>query len=64
MQELHGVINMPQYGSICLDRTWICLNMSEFMIMDKVLNMSNIIHSARSLCKLLSASVFKTLSKI
>ena len=53
-QELHRVLNMPKYSWIYLNRTWICLNMSEFTIIDKVLNMSHVIHSARSLYKLMS----------
>ena len=40
MQELHKVLNMSQYGWRCLDRMCICLNMSEFTITDRVLNMS------------------------
>ena len=39
MQELHRALNMPQYGWICQNRTWICLNISEFTIIDSVLNM-------------------------
>ena len=31
-----------------------CLNMSEFTIIDRVLNMSNTMHSARSLYKLMN----------
>ena len=53
MQELHRVLNMPQYGWLCLNRTWIC-HMSKFMITNRVLNMYHTIHSARSLFKLLS----------
>ena len=34
MQELHRVLNMPQYGWIYLNRTWICLNMSGFTIIE------------------------------
>ena len=41
MQELHRVLNMPQYGGICL-------NMFEFTIMDRVLNMYHTIHSGHS----------------
>ena len=68
MQELHRVLNMPQYSWICLNRTWICLNMCEFAIIDRVLNMYHTIHSARSLYKLMSTyweiGVFRTPSKI
>ena len=45
-----------------------CLNMSEFAIIDRVLNMSHTMHSARSLYKLMNTyweiGVFRTLSKI
>ena len=54
MQELHRVLNKPQYDRIRLNRTWICLNMSEFSIIDRVLNMYHAIHSARSLQNLTS----------
>ena len=48
------VLYVPQYGLICLNRTWICVNMSEFTIIDRVLNMHHILHSARLLYKLMS----------
>ena len=51
MRKLHRVLNMPQYGWICQNMTWICLNMSEFTKIDKVLSMSYILNSARSLYK-------------
>ena len=54
MQELDRVLNMIQHGSICLSRTYICPNTSEFTIIDRILSMSNTIHSARSLYKLMS----------
>ena len=54
MQELDRVLNMIKHGSICLSRTYICLNTSEFTIIDRILSMSNTIHSARSLYKLMS----------
>ena len=54
MQKLHSVLNMPQYHWICLNRTWIFLNMSEFMITDRVLNIYYTIHRTRSLYKLIS----------
>ena len=54
MQDLYMVLNISQYGWIYLNRTWICLNMSEFTIIDRILNMYHTLHSARSLCKLLS----------
>ena len=38
MQELTQGYQFP-YGWICLNRTWMCLNMSEFAIIDRVLNM-------------------------
>ena len=66
--KLHRVLNMPPYGWICQNRTLICLNMSAFTIIDIVLNMYNIIHSMRLLCKLLSTyweiGIFRTWSKI
>ena len=27
MQGLYGVLNFPEYGSICLNNAWICLDM-------------------------------------
>ena len=42
------VLNMPQ----CLNRIWISLNMSEFTIIDRVLNIYYTIHRARALFKL------------
>ena len=39
---------------ICLNRTWICLKMSEFTMIDRVLNIYHTIHSTRSFCKLMS----------
>ena len=46
----------------------ILLNMSEFMIIDRILNMYHTMHSSRSLYKLMSAywetDVFRTQSKI
>ena len=66
--ELHMVLNIPQRGEICLNRIWICLNMSEFTIIDRVLNMHDTVHSARSLYKLNSTcweiGVFRTPSNI
>ena len=68
MQELHRALNMPQYGWICLNRMWICLDMSESTMIDRVLNIYHTIHSARSLCKLMNAyweiGVFRMRSKI
>ena len=55
MQKLHRALNMPQFNWKCLNRTWICLNMSEFTITDKVLNMSHTMYIVvRSLYKLKS----------
>ena len=54
MQELHRLLNMPQYGWICLNRAWVCLNVSEFSIIDSFVNMYHTIHSATSLYKLIS----------
>ena len=66
-QMLHRVLNMPQYGWICLNRMWICLNMSGFMIIDRVLNMYHTIYRVRLLCKLINTyweiGVFRTWSK-
>ena len=65
MAELRMVLNMPQYGWICLNRTWICLNMSEFTIIYKILNMYHTTYSVGSLYKLLSTywEIFRTLSE-
>ena len=52
--ELHRVLNMPQYSWIRLNRMWICGNMSEFLAIDRVMNMYHTIHSARSFYKLIS----------
>ena len=49
------VLNMSQYGWKCLNRTWIWRNMSEFTIIDRVLNISHTVHSARSLYNVISA---------
>ena len=38
MQELRRVLNMSQCGWISINRTWIYLSMSEFMIIARVLN--------------------------
>ena len=64
----HTIQNIPQYGWICLNRMWICLSMSEFTIIDTVLNISHIIHSVRLLYKFMSLfwemAVFRTLLKL
>ena len=44
MEELLRILNIPQYDWICLTRAWICLNMPEFTIIDRVLNMSHTMH--------------------
>ena len=54
IQDLHRVLTKPQYDQIFLNTQWICLDISEFTIVDKVLNMSHTTHSARSLYKLMS----------
>ena len=68
MQELYRVLNMSQYGWIYLNKKWICLNMSEFMIIERVLNIYYTIHSKRSLYKVMSIywkiGLFRTWSKI
>ena len=65
---LRMVLNVSQYGWICLNETWICLNISEFTIIDKLLNMYHTIHRTRSLYNLMSSyweiRVFRTQSKI
>ena len=48
------VLYVPQYGLICLNRVRICVNMSGFTIIDRVLNMHHIFYSARLLYKLMS----------
>ena len=35
---------MPQYVWICLTRTWVCLNMSEFTTIYRVLNMCRVLY--------------------
>ena len=68
MKELHRVLNMPECGWICLNRSLISLNMSEFTIIDSVLNMFHPIHNARSHYKLVNTywemGLLKTLSMI
>ena len=68
LDDLPRVLNVPQYDWICLNRSWICLIMSKFTIIDRVLNISHKIHSARSFDKLMSTywemSLFRTLLKI
>ena len=54
MQELHRILNMPKYSWTCLNRTWICLNMSEFTIRETILSMYHTIRSTRSLYYLMS----------
>ena len=44
MQELH---RDKQYDYICPNRTWISLNMFEFSIIARVLNMYHTIHTVR-----------------
>ena len=73
MKELNRVLNMPRHGSVYLNRMWICLDVwiysnrqsSEY---SRVLNMSNTIHSVRSIHKLMSSnweiSAFWTMPKI
>ena len=62
MKQLYRVLNMPQYGWICLNWTWICLKMCEFTIINRLLNMYHTIHSARSLKNLMSIywEIFRT----
>ena len=68
MKELHRVLNISQYGWICLNRTWMYLNMSKFTIIDRVLIMYHTIHSTRSLSKSMSTyweiNIFRTQLKI
>ena len=59
--EYARVTQGPKYATICL-------NMSEFTIRDRVLNIYHTIYSARSLYKLMSTywevGVFRTQSKV
>ena len=61
-------LNMPQYDWTCLNRTWTCLNMFEFTIIDRILNIYYAVHGMRSLYKLMSTyweiSGFRTWSKM
>ena len=60
------------HGSKCtaiwLNRMWICLNMPEFMIIDRVLSIYHTAHSVRSLYKLMSTywetGICRTPSKV
>ena len=47
--EQARVTQGSKYATIWLNRTWICLNMSEFSIIDTVLNVYHTVHSTRSL---------------
>ena len=62
MKQLHRALNMPQYGSIYLNWTWICQKMSEFTMIKRFLNIYYTILSARSLKNLMSTywEIFKT----
>ena len=61
-------LNMPQSDWTCLHRRWTCQNMSEFTIIDRILNIYCTVHGVRSLCKLMSTyweiNVFRTWSKM
>ena len=61
------LVNISQCGWICLNMTWISLNMSEFTTVDRVLDVSTI-PSARWVYKLMcnywEIGVFRTWSKI
>ena len=66
--EQARVTHGSKYATIWLNRTWICLNMSELSIIDTVLNVYTV-HSTRSLLhKSMSTyweiAVFRTRSKI
>ena len=67
MQKWHKIQSMPQYGWICLKRTWICMNMSIFDNRGGS-DLYHTIHSARSLCKLMSTYweivIFRTASRV
>ena len=67
MVGLHRVLNVSQYDWISLYTMWISGIMSEFTIMDRVLNMYHAIYSAGSLYKLMSTyweiGMFRTLSE-
>ena len=66
--KLNRVLYMLQNDWICLNGTRISVSMSEFTIIDRVLNMCLTIQSVRSLYKLMSTYwkmfIFRTLSKI
>ena len=51
-----GELQSSKYATTWLNipEQYVCLNMSKFMIIDMVLDMSYTIHSARSLYKLMS----------
>ena len=51
MQELHRVLNMLQYGWICLNKVWIWLHL---FYENRVLNMYHAIYSVRSPCRLMN----------
>ena len=66
--EYARVTQGSKYATIWLVRTWICLSISEFTIIGRVVNMYHTIHSARLLYKLMSfyweIGVFRVWSKI
>ena len=66
ISKKNRIQNILQYDWKCLNRKWICLTMSRFTIIDRILNMFHTIHSARSLYKIMSTfwelDVFRTLS--
>ena len=51
MQELHRVLNMLQYGWICLNKVWIWLHL---FYENRVLNMYHAVYSVRSPCRLMN----------
>ena len=53
--EYRRVTQGSKYAIIWLKRTLICLNMSEFTIIDRVLSTSYTIHSATPFYKLVTA---------
>ena len=65
MKQLHRVLNMPQHGWIRLNWMRICLKMSGFTIINRLLNMYHTIHSSRSVWKLMSTywEIFRTVQR-
>ena len=54
MQELHRVLNMPQYGLICLKRMRVCVDMSGYITCNNRQGSEYVSYSARSSYKLMN----------